>query len=388
MSARHPAHLLIIDPTVSLSSPAMRGVVLSLPELKARGMEIEVWCWECDPSLPLDKVVRLPRFGRLPVLGYYAFSFWAMLRAWWLFKIQKVARPEIIYSVAWYLPACDVAHLHFSPWDWKARQRVLGLRSLRDLYERLVNEIALVWANFALRITTARAVLCVSEAVAADIRAHQNKFAIKLLPNCYDPSRFNPTVCELHRDAMRKALKFAPEEKVFVFASTGHYRRKGFLLAVQALEQLRKSHPSARFLVVGGRPQSLKRLQAQLDILHPGWREWITFAGMVPDVERYFAAADGFLFPSYSEAFALVEVEAAACGLPLFLTGHHGSEMILEDGHNGLLLEFDADSIAVVLGKFVSGQWKPTPARAARLLDKATYARLLAGELSSILTPC
>lgn len=36
---------------------------------------------------------------------------------------------------------------------------------------------------------------------------------------------------------------------------------------------------------------------------------------MVKDVERYLAASDAFLFPSYSEAFALVEVEAAACGL-------------------------------------------------------------------------
>ncbi len=60
----------------------MRGVVLSLPELKARGMNIEVWCWDCDPSLPVDKIVCLPRFGNIHTLGYYAFSLWAILRAW------------------------------------------------------------------------------------------------------------------------------------------------------------------------------------------------------------------------------------------------------------------------------------------------------------------
>jgi glycosyltransferase involved in cell wall biosynthesis len=98
---------------------------------------------------------------------------------------------------------------------------------------------------------------------------------------------------------------------------------------------------------------------------------------MVPDVETYFAAADALLFPSYSEAFALVEVEAAACGLPLFLTPHHGSEMILEDGVNGRLIEFDTERIAQVLAEFVEGRWKPTGTSLKHAVDSATYAQRL-----------
>jgi len=44
-----------------------------------------------------------------------------------------------------------------------------------------------------------------------------------------------------------------------------------------------------------------------------------------------------------------VEIEAAAMGLPLLLTPHHGSEMILKDGVNGLVLPFDAAGIAAII---------------------------------------
>ncbi|WP_306301512.1 glycosyltransferase family 4 protein [Verrucomicrobium spinosum] len=91
---------------------------------------------------------------------------------------------------------------------------------------------------------------------------------------------------------------------MFVFASAGHYRRKGFFLAVEALRIVRQRHPQVKLLVVGGTPARLQALQDSLDKSHPDWREWMVFSGMVSDVERYYAAGDAFLFPSYSEAFA------------------------------------------------------------------------------------
>jgi hypothetical protein len=79
-----------------------------------------------------------------------------------------------------------------------------------------------------------------------------------------------------------------------------------------------------------------------------------------------------------------VEVEAAVCGLPLFLTRHHGSEMILEDGRNGRFMEFNAEAIAGVLAEFISGRWTPSDLRVTRALDKTEYARRLAAELQSV----
>lgn len=365
--------LLIIDPNVTLASPSMKGVVRSLPKLREQGVEVEVWCWTCDDNLPVV-VRRLPRLGDVRVLGLFAFGWLVFWRAWWLFTVRRQPRPDLIYSVAWYLKDCDVSHVHFSAFDWEKRQRALGVHSLRDVMERVINLAGLRRARRCLRHTTARRLICVSQAVADDMQAENPRIPLEVLPNSYDAGRFHPGVRQLYRVETRQRMGWDENHCVFIFVSAGHYRRKGFFLAVEALRQLVPKHPGIRLLVVGGRPDRLEALQSELGQKH----DWITFTGMVPDVERYLAAADALLFPSWSEAFALVEIEAAACGLPLFLTPHHGSEMILEDGVNGRQIPFDADGIAVVLAEFVDGRWKPQGLSLKHAIDNETYARRFA----------
>lgn len=357
--------LLIIDPNVSVSSPSMRGVVLALPFLVQRGWSIEVWCWECDEGLPVDRVVKLPRVGNVPALGLHVFGWWAQRRHR---QLGRVA--DVVLSISPYEPNCDACLVQFSPFDWERRQRVLGMQSMRDVYERAVNALGLWVARRFFRRTMARVVMAVSEAVANDLREENAALNVRLLPNSYDPGRFHAGVREAFRDETRRRLGYEEAQRVFVFASTGHYRRKGFFLAVEAMKELRVKHPEARLLVVGGTPARLAALKKELGEAC----EWISYTGMVTDVERYFAAADAFLFPSYSEAFALVEVEAAACGLPLFLTPHHGAEMILEEGGNGRQIPFDAKGAANVLAEFLDGSWKPQKAMMKHAIDSETYA--------------
>lgn len=381
--------LLIVDPNVSITSPSMKGAVLALPQLRAAGFEIDIWCWDCDDDIVGAHIVRLPRFGRMRVLASFAFSFWARLRRWWHYDVQKRSRPDVIYTIAWYLPECDVCHVHFSPWDWQRRQRDLGIHSLRDLYEAATGLLGRWQASQFMRKTTANTLLAVSHAVAEDLREVTPPIhaSIRVLPNSYDAARFHSGVREEWRENMRAKLGYETKEAAFIFVSTGHYRRKGFFLAVSAVASLRARAVPARFLVVGGRDSRIHELQAWLDKKHPDWRDWITFTGDVPDVERYFAAADGMLFPSYSEAFALVEIEAAACGLPLFLTRHHGSEMILEEGVNGRYLEFDSEKIADVLTEFVHGRWKPAAANMRHALKSEDYATCLINFLHESAAP-
>lgn len=360
--------LIIIDPNISLTSPSMRGIALSLPLLKSRGWQIEVWCWWCDENLPVDHIVKVPMFGNIHTFSLYAFAWYAR----WL-RRTRGTDADVVLTLAPYVWKNDVVLVQFSPFDWARRQRVLGMHSVRDIYERVSNYLALHFLRRFLRRTTARLVLSVSQAVAGDLRAENPALNIQLLPNCYDPKRFHPGVRDQFRAETRQKLGIAESDHVFVFASAGHYRRKGFFLAFEALKRLRGTFPNVRFLVVGGRPERLTELQAQIG----GKHDWVTFTGMVPDVERYLAAADGFLFPSYSEAFALVEVEAAACGLPLFLTPHHGSEMILEDGVNGRRVEFDVAHIASVLTEFIDGRWRPQPSVMKFAIDSAAYGSRL-----------
>lgn len=372
--------LLIIDPNLSYSSPSMKGVARSLNDFKAAGFEIEVWCWHCDDGMPVDDLNIMPRWGNVRFFGLIIFSCMVSLRAWFLYKLLRHPMPNVIYSVAPYLANCDVAHVHFSPFDWETRQKTLSTRSLRDLAERLLNGLSLIQTRHFLQTTRAKTVICVSDAVAADTRHENAALNIHVLPNSYDPIRFNKTVCDTWRSETRFNLGIKEGDCVFVFVSTGHYRRKGFFLAVEALRQLRQTNPEVRFLVVGGTEKRLSVLKRELEEVP----EWMIFTGMVKDVERYFAASDAFLFPSYSEAFALVEVEAAACGLPLFLTPHHGSEMILEEGVNGRFLEFDAGQIAGILKSFVDRNWIPKPGiHLKHSLNAVDYAQRLTAVLMS-----
>lgn len=136
----------------------------------------------------------------------------------------------------------------------------------------------------------------------------------------------------------------------FAFVSLGHHRRKGFWLAIEALALIRaEGFRNARFLVIGGLPATLTAIQERLERTVNDWREWITFTSQQSAVEHYLAAADAFLYPSYFEAFCLAEIEATALGLPLLLTPHHGTEMILRDGVNGLKISYDPREIAETL---------------------------------------
>ncbi|HEY5895158.1 MAG TPA: glycosyltransferase family 4 protein, partial [Chthoniobacterales bacterium] len=212
---------------------------------------------------------------------------------------------------------------------------------------------------------------------------------IEVLPNSYDETRFNPEVRLRWRDAMRAELGYLPEHFVFVFTSQGHHRRKGFWLAVEALNHVRQARPGIRFLVVGGSPERLAELRQKLTVIVPDWQTWIHLAGNQPEPEKYLAASDAFLFPSYFEAFCLAEIEAGACGLPLLLTPHHGSEMILQDGVNGVKLSSNPVDMAGQIEGFLEDPLPPINAGSGRGLTRAAYASHLdlIYATSSVLVP-
>jgi glycosyltransferase involved in cell wall biosynthesis len=369
--------LLILDPDFTPASPSMKAVLKSFPELRAAGFEIEGWYWQRHSEVHLDKETQIPLMGArlLGPLQALVYALQVSVLKWWRFKVIGAPPPDVIYTIVPYAAFCDVGHSQFSPWDWGERLRGMGSHSLRERAERAINFLIQKWMEFFLLRTTARNIIVPSDAVAADFKRVAPHLRITVLPNSYDPTRFNKAVRQKWRDVVRDELKMGQDEKVFVFVSTGHYRRKGFFLAVDAIAKVRENDTRVRLLVVGGQESTLERLRRTLDSRHPDWREWIVLSGSTAEPERYMAAADGFLFPSWSEALALVEVEAAACGLPLFLTRHHGSEMVLRDGVNGRLLEFDAEAIAEVLLEFVSGTWTPLSVELECGLDRQTFAR-------------
>jgi len=383
--------LIFIDPNFCVRSPSMRGIVKSSQDLLKAGVEVEAWCWNHDP-VPGVTFRKLPHL-ELPesILRWvFIFSGWLFLllaHCYWVLWILKGSKRQgdILVSNGFYLLPADVALIHFSHVDWLKAQFQIGFHTFRSWLDlgftillRIPSEILLLWNPWPTLL------LCVSRSVAGDMKKWGAPWKkIQVLPNPYDPERFNEKVRHSHRDKTRSLLEIASNDPVFVFASMAQYHRKGFWLAADAISILRIKHPSARFLVIGGYPRNVEMLRLKAADRYADWASWIHFTGLTTEMPRYLAAGDALLFPSYSEAFALVEIEAAAMGLRLYLTPHHGSEMILQDSVNGRFLPWEAGKIADILSEEIDhGIVKPGISSHGEAPSQAEYASLFLSTIS------
>jgi 1,2-diacylglycerol 3-alpha-glucosyltransferase len=80
------------------------------------------------------------------------------------------------------------------------------------------------------------------------------------------------------------------------------------------------------------------------------------FTGAVRDRQKlraYFSRADMFLFPSTFDNRPIVVLEAAACGLPSMLIRGSSSAENVTEGHNSMLIEENADSLAIAVAEVI-----------------------------------
>lgn len=383
--------VLWVDAFACHGDPTMRQLLNALPALQAAGWTVSVWCLRSD--LPREKVqhVIFPAPSWLGPLALVYFSVIVNLYAFWRWLTRAPRPASIIHATCGTHMGADVCTVQFLNGVWMRKQLQLGFADWKEAVKFCLHGAGAIlewlqWKSPALRI-----VLPVSDSVGAEVRRHlRPRVAMQTLPNSYDETRFNPAVRDHWRTASRSEFRFEEDDVVFAFASLGHYKRKGFWLAVEALVHLRADPGMRRtkFLVIGGNPAALAALQKQLDERAPDWKSWIIFTGHQPLVEQPLSAADAFLYPSYFEAFCFAEIEAAALGIPVLLTRHHGSEMILEEGVNGLWLEFDAVAIADTLRRFVQMQPRPFRRSVGRALNGTQYAERLLAVYDATLEDC
>jgi len=85
---------------------------------------------------------------------------------------------------------------------------------------------------------------------------------------------------------------------------------KNLDLALLAFDAIRQHHPAARLVLVGDGPARAGLQARRPDVIFAGMR-------LGEDLAAHYASADMFLFPSETETFGNVTLEAMASGLPV-----------------------------------------------------------------------
>lgn len=344
--------LVFIDDALTLGNPSSQSLFLALDNLLSSGISIEYWGAVMDSKYE-SRIKRrnIPRFN-LPVVGSILNWFARNIVGGWYWYFDKEKAETIYLSTGGHFYFADLAWFHFYNRAWNDIQN----KGVERGPESPLRQWLMQWGRFEdwviLKSPYLLKVLPVSDAIRDEIRKDYPSREVMTLPNAVDLDRFDVTKRE---DYQRYRTEFGfKNELVLLFVSQGHYTRKGFWLAIQALKAYREMEPSVpfKFVVLGGNEKQLLKLRRYLEREFVDWREFVELVGWTSRVQDYMAASDAMFYPSYFEAFSLVEIEAAAMGLPMILTRHHGSEMILKDGVNGYFCDHAIPSICEALEKF------------------------------------
>lgn len=127
---------------------------------------------------------------------------------------------------------------------------------------------------------------------------------------------------------------------------------KGLSYALGAVSELRKKHPTIRYLILSD-GHLRAELEAQIMQLH--LEQNVFLLGHVKDAPRYGRAYDVFLLPSLSEAFGISILEAGLASLPTVATRVGGIPEIITSGETGLLVPSrDAHAISIAIDSLLS----------------------------------
>jgi len=209
-------------------------------------------------------------------------------------------------------------------------------RSTRSMVDRWILDLA---------VRNSRIVICVSEAMAENLRAKypQRSADIHACLNGADDAFF-----QIDR-------KLSVDASLRVLAVGNLIRLKGFDVLVEAVARARH-RDQIHVWIVGGGPERESLLSQAASL---GVSSCFTFAGTLPatDMPKCFSEADIFVLSSRSEGRPNVVVEALASGLPVISTALKGVQGMVNNGDNGWLVAVDdADALAVVLDQAVGNR--------------------------------
>ncbi|KGX92017.1 glycosyl transferase [Pontibacillus halophilus JSM 076056 = DSM 19796] len=193
-------------------------------------------------------------------------------------------------------------------------------------YYRLQAFKPLMWWYFKKLHSYADLNLCPSHAVKQELidRKFHN---MHIWERGVDLDRFGP---DQYSHEMRNRLSGGePNKKLLLFVG-----RLASEKEVYKIKPLLERDPNVRLAIVGDGPE-----RESLELLFKGTNTVFTGFLHGKELGEAYASADAFIFPSITETFGLVILEAMASGLPVIAAKSGPTLEQIQDGRTGLLFE-------------------------------------------------
>ena len=165
-----------------------------------------------------------------------------------------------------------------------------------------------------------------SESMMEALRPAGGATTLRLWRRGVDTQRFNPARRSL---PWRRARGIADDDVVVAFVSR-LVREKGLTTLTETLRGLRRLGIRPRSVIVGDGPEDQALRSALPDSVFTGFLRG-------GELATAYASADIFLFPSETETFGNVTLEAMASGLPAVCADATGSRSLVAHGVTGYL---------------------------------------------------
>lgn len=150
-------------------------------------------------------------------------------------------------------------------------------------------------------------------------------------------------------------IKYPILKDKIIICSVGRLSRdKGSFELLEAFDCLNKERNDVALLMVGDKEGNVPK-----HLLHITENINVIFTGFTNEVNKYMAACDIFVHPSYREGFSMVIQEAMAMELPVITTDIPGPSEVIEEGVTGILVQpRDTKSLFLGLKKMLSDRNK------------------------------
>ncbi len=160
---------------------------------------------------------------------------------------------------------------------------------------------------------------------------HGNGFKrVELLRRAVDTTLFSPA----RRDPALRAAWGLTEDALAVIYVGRIAPEKNLSLAVRAFREIQKDRPDAKFVWVGDGPSRVPLAEANPDFIFCGVQRGDALV-------RHFASGDLFLFPSTTETFGNVTLEAMASGVATVAYDYGAAREHLRSGEHGVAVKND-----------------------------------------------